>query len=99
MMAVLNRTPPQKASSNYAGKLVLRHIPKPTIFQVWRRSPSSPKTKPNGDMLLNNSLSVIRTRVGTGPEIQAMPGVSPQRARAAARQIAADLHRDRRSGA
>ena len=83
MMAGVKPDSAQKASCKAAGNWFFNTSPT-NNFPSTAPLPSSPKTKPNGDMLLTIPFPSYRQELEPVPKIQAMPGLSPQRARAAA---------------
>ena len=83
MMAGVKPDSAQKASCKAAGNWFFNTSPT-NNFPSTAPLPSSPKTKPNGDMLLTIPFQSYRQELEPVPKIQAMPGLSPQRARAAA---------------
>ena len=83
MMAGVKPDSAQKASCKAAGNWFFNTSPT-NNFPSTAPLPSSPKTKPNGDMLLTIPFPSYRQELEPVPKIQAMPGLSPQRERAAA---------------
>ena len=83
MMAGVKPDSAQKASCKAAGNWFFNTSPT-NNFPSTAPLPSSPKTKPNGDMLLTIPFPSYKQELEPVPKIQAMPGLSPQRARAAA---------------
>lgn len=80
MMAGVKPDSAQKASCKAAGNWFFNTSPT-NNFPSTAPLPSSPKTKPNGDMLLTIPFPSYRQELEPVPKIQAMPGLSPQRAR------------------
>lgn len=93
MMAGVKPDSAQKASCKAAGNWFFNTSPT-NNFPSTAPLPSSPKTKPNGDMLLTIPFPSYRQELEPVPKIQAMPGCL-HKGHGGCQQIAADLHRDR----
>ena len=69
--------------------------PQPTIFPKYGATPLITQDKAQRRYALDNTLSVIQTRVGTGPQNTSNAGAVSTKGTGGCQQIAADLHRDR----
>lgn len=75
-------------------QLVLQHIPNQQ-FSKYGATPLISQDKAQRRYALDNTLSVIQTGVGTGPQNTSNAGAVSTKGTGGCQQIAADLHRDR----